>query len=91
MRILAVAIVLLLGGLPVHARSPGCDGNPRNLRCQPSDFLNPVFGDAAWYRANPIAAEATVRDCTKPLPFPGYIRPNRAACQAAASALMGRR
>jgi len=86
---MVVAMVAFVA--PAQTRSPGCDGRPTNTKCQPSDFLNPVFGDPAWYRENRLAAEATVRDCTKPLPFPGYIRPNRAACQAAASALLGKR
>ena len=90
MRILAVAIVLLLGGLPVHARSPGCDGNPWNTRCQPMDFLDPVFGSTDYYRANRIAAEATVRDCTKPPPpIQGWKRPPAHWCRAAAAALLG--
>jgi len=90
-KIPAVAIVLLLGGLPAHARSPGCDGNPWNLRCNGSDFLDPVFGKPDWYRQNRIAAEATVRECTQPAPpIPGWKRPPPQWCRAAAAALLGK-
>jgi len=75
---------------PALARSPGCSGNPFDLRCNPSDFTDPVLGTPGWYRENRIAAEAMVRDCTRPPPFPGWKPPPQLWCRAAASAILGR-
>lgn len=71
-----------------HARSPGCDGNPHNLRCQPSDFLDPVFANPSWWTQSRTDREMMIYKCTSP----GVVqRPPASWCQAAIRTQLGRR
>jgi len=83
----ATVVMLLLAGASAQARSPGCDGNPWNLKCKGDDFLNPVFASPQWYARNPIARDSVLRDCAKPLNVPGWGPPPANWCRAAAASM----
>lgn len=87
MGVCALVIAVTLTATSAHARSPGCNGDPWNLKCTGADFLDPIFASPQWYAQNGIARDATLRDCVRKPPFPGWTPPPAHWCRAAAASM----
>ena len=84
--LIATAIVsasVALSSMPAQARC--VSGNPYDLRCRPSDFLQPTMADQLWWAQQSQTARATMLfNCTHYRP--GVAPPPIAWCRAAGQA-----
>jgi hypothetical protein len=84
MKMNSLALVMVLAVFKGTAALAYCaSGNPLDLRCSTSDFLNPVFGSVTYYMNNGPARWAEIQSCTHPNP---YMPPNPKWCAAAMQA-----